>query len=226
MTGTDASVPVPPWKKRRATDYIRQIPARNLHHAIRLADSKGLSLNTFVSINFSLTACPEEETDLAFQKIRFTFGKWVSRPSREAAEHKAPPTFVWVIENQSNCLNAHWLVHLPAARREDFQERLPAWLESAAGLVHSPNAIDMRPASNPKGAGCYMLKGMYPSMAQNFGIEAEYQGWVTGRRIGHSKNLGPVQLGIMRSLGKHPRARPFILGLYGQNRPLAAMRAN
>jgi hypothetical protein len=60
-----------------------------------------------------------------------------------------------------------------------------------------------------------MLKGMYPSMARYFDIRPEYQGWVTGRRIGHSKNIGPVALGNMRRAGKHPPARRWIPGKYG-----------
>jgi hypothetical protein len=62
-----------------------------------------------------------------------------------------------------------------------------------------------------------MLKGMYPSMARNFAIRDEYQVWVTGRRIGHSRNLGPVQVALMRRAGKHPAATRWIHGKY--NRP-------
>jgi hypothetical protein len=171
-------------------------------------------LNLFISLNFSLTACPETLVDVAFQQIRTAFGKWITRPKKEAAALKAPPTYVWVIENQNGCLNAHWMPHIPAARENEFRARLPKWLEEATGMVYSPQAIDIRPAHNPKGSGRYMLKGMYRTTAENFGIRHEYQGWVTGRRIGHSKNIGPVQLDHMRHLGKHPPARRWIHGKY------------
>lgn len=213
--GTEAANSRP----RRASDYIRHLPARNFHHGIRLAESKGLSLNTFVSINFSLTDCPEKQTDLSFQQLRTTFGKWVTRPQKDAAALKAPPTFVWVIENQNGCLNAHWLVHVPTARQSEFRAKLPDWLGRSAGQVYDNKAIDIREAQHPTRIGKYMLKGMYPSLARDFGIRPEYQGWVTGRRIGHSKNVGPVQLAHMRRLGKHPPASRWIHGKYKRTTP-------
>jgi hypothetical protein len=127
-----------------------------------------------------------------------------------------------VIENQSGCLNAHWLVHVPPARHQEFKDKLPNWLEVATGIVYSPRAINIKTSSNPKGAGRYMLKGMYPSIAHSFDIRPEYQGWVTGRRIGHSKNIGPVALDRMRRAGKHPPARRYIPGRYGQSAYFAA----
>jgi hypothetical protein len=207
-------VDTPEGQQRRQTDFIRQIPARNLHHAIRLANSKNLPLNLFVSLNFSLTDCPEKDTDLAFRLIRLHFAKWVTRPRRSLAAHAAPPTFVWVIENQDGCLNAHWLVHVPPARHSEFQALLTPWLEKAAGMIYASQAIDIRPAEHPTRIGKYMLKGMFPSMARNFGIHPERTGWVTGRRIGHSKNLGPVELARIRDLGKHPPASRWIHGKY------------
>lgn len=201
-------------RTKRASDYIRRIPARNLHHGIRLAESIGLPLNLFVSINFALTSCPEDRVSLDFQRVRAAFGKWVTRPHKKDAIHKAPPTYVWVIENQAGCLNAHWLVHVPRARQKEFRQLLTKWLENATGEIYDTRAIDIKLARKVKGVGRYMLKGMHPAMARNFAIEHEYQGWVTGRRIGHSKNIGPVQLQHMRRLGKHPPARRWIHGKY------------
>jgi hypothetical protein len=199
--------------KRRASDHIRQIPARNLHHAIRLATSKGLPLNLFVSFNLTLTRCPEYEADLAFQLVRTRFSKWIRR-----AALTAPPTFVWVIENPNGCLNAHWLLHVPAARHAEFKEKLPLWVTEATGEILASQAIDVRPAEQPTRFERYMLKGMFPSMARNFGIRPEPQGWVTGRRIGHSRNLGPVQVAALRRLGKHPPASRWIHGKYDRDR--------
>jgi hypothetical protein len=111
---------------------------------------------------------------------------------------------------------------VPSVRQAEFLTKLPEWLEAAAGQVYTPQAIHVRTPTNPRGAGKYMLKGMYPSMALNFDIRHEYQGWVTGRRIGHSKNLGPVELGRLRRAGKHPPARRYIPGKYGPPGPYAA----
>ena len=207
-------IPSSPQLKRRQSDYIRQVPARNLHHAIRLAESKNLPLNVFVSINFSFTTCPDEQVDRALQSIRNAFGKWITRPGRQTGLSSALPAFVWVIENKDGCLNAHWLVHVPAARHRDFVSRLYAWLEQAVGAIKDNRALHIQEAVNPRGLGRYMLKGMYPSLARYFEINSEYQGWVTGRRIGHSKSLGPVEAARMRDKGLHPRAQRWRVGKY------------
>ena len=59
-----------------------------------------------------------------------------------------------------------------------------------------------------------MLKGMHPHLASLFGISYEHQGWITGKRIGISRNLGPAQVRKMRKLGKFPPAKRFIPHLY------------
>jgi hypothetical protein len=199
-------------ERRKASDLIKHLPARNLHHGIRLASSLGLDLNLFISINFSLTNCPEEKTDIAFAQIRAHFGKWITRPRKTASGPQAPPTFVWVIENPAGCLNAHWLVHVPAARQDEFQTKLDKWLGAAAGMVYSEKAIHVQPAKTPTAVGKYMLKGMHPALARQFAIEHVYQGWVTGKRIGCSKNVGPSRLAEMRKQGKHPPARRWVPG--------------
>ena len=201
-------------ENRKASDYIRQLPARNLHHGIRLAESKGYALNTLVTLCFSLTKCPEKQTDQAFQKIRTNFGKWITRPSKHVAKYKAPPTFVWVIENKEGCLHAHWMVHVPLARENEFRNKVEEWLKCSTGMIYDDKAIDIKQVTNPKGLEKYLLNGMYPTVARDFGITPEYQGWVTGRRIGHSKNLGPVQVAHMRKQGKFPRAIRWIQNKY------------
>jgi len=156
---------------RRATDHIRHTPAANFHHGIRLAESKGFPLNLLTTINFAQTDCPEHHTDRAFQHVRGSYQKWVTRPRKAAATHKAPPTFVWVIENGNVVgLHAHWLLHVPSARQSEFRDKLPEWLESVVGQINSAQTIDIRPAYNPKGLEMYLLKGMYPSQAQSYGI--------------------------------------------------------
>jgi hypothetical protein len=201
---------VPDVNRRKASDLIRLLPSRNLHHGIRLAARLFLPLNLFVSINFALTDCPEENTDIAFAKLRAQFGKWVRRPQKADRGTEAPPTFVWVIENQNGILNSHWLVHVPTARHSEFTAKLPEWLRVATGKVHSVTAIDIRPAHTPMAVEKYMLKGLHPTLARTFNIDHIPQGWVTGKRIGHSKNIGPVQVAEMRRQGVYPPARRWI----------------
>jgi hypothetical protein len=199
-----------PVKARKQSDLIRLLPASNLHHGIRQAARLGLDLNLFVSINFSLTSCVAEETDRSFAGIRAKFGKWVQHPRKDALGHEAPPTFVWVLENPDNCMNAHWLVHVPLARQQEFSAKLDKWLNAATGGVHSDKAIHVRSAPTPTAAEKYMLKGMHPSLAKVFRIQYENQGWVTGKRVGHSLNVGPGRRVEMRELGIYPPARKWV----------------
>jgi hypothetical protein len=201
--------------QRKQSEYIRPRPSRNVHHAITLANVKGLPLNRFVSLNFALTDCPEKETDVAFRRVREFYTKWVHRPHKKARAHAAPPTFVYCIENQSGVLNAHWLVHVPMARHAEFPAKLAVWLTKATGRVYDElKAINIKSVTSARGAGKYILKGLYPSMARNWDIEAEYCGWVTGRRIGHSQNIGPVEMERMILAGQFPRPKRWIHAKY------------
>ena len=201
MPSTDCSI------KRRQSEYIGLKPGSNLHHAIRLAESKGYPLNIFVTINFSMTDCSAENTDIIFQSIRNSYGKWATRPTKHFRSLRVPPVFVWVIENENGHLHAHWLIHIPVARQCDFCLRLNEWLERLTGPIKDSRTIDIRDAPSPMGLERYLLKGQQPSLARCFNIEPEYQGWVTGRRIGHSQCLGPVEAERMRDAGLHPRAQ-------------------
>jgi hypothetical protein len=196
--------------KRRRSDLIRYSPSRNLHLGIRLAEKLGLGLNLFVTFNFTMTACDPAYADRAFAKLREAFGKWATRPNKSRLAEAFSPTFVWVIENPDECLNAHWLVHVPRKRQADFKANLSKWLENAVGDIYDERAIKVKVASNVEGLKAYLLKGLHPSLAKLFGIRYINQGWVYGRRIGHSKNIGPVQVKKWRDLGVFPAAKRWI----------------
>src|SRR5665213_2362470 len=197
--------------KRRMSDLIGRLPSRNVHLGVRLACILNLDLNQFVTFNFTQTACPPESADLAFAKLRASFGKWARRPGKSRWLVAVPPTFVWVIENPNDILNAHWAVQVPVERQAEFAANLPKWFEAAVGEVYSDNAIKIKPVTNDEGLKAYFLKGLHPSAARTFGIRHLYQGWVTGRRIGHSKNIGPVQVRKWRNLGVFPPAKRWVI---------------
>lgn len=204
-------------RKRRMSEYIRPRTSRNVHHGISFAKERGLPLNRFVSINFSLTACAPEDTDLTFRRVREFFHKWTTRPPRKARAHAAPATFVYSIENQNGVLNVHWLVHVPASRHDEFEEKLRLWVAKAAGTVYDElKAVHIKPVTSARSAGKYFLKGMYPSMARNFDVRPEYCGWVTGRRVGHSQNIGPVERERWILAGKLARPKQYVINKYNQ----------
>jgi hypothetical protein len=207
---TTSSSVVLPDSKRRQSDLIGYNPSRNIHLGIRLASMIGLDLNLFVTFNIGLTACNPEFADRAFAKLRAAFGKWANRPAKAQTMTAIPPTFVWVIENPNECLNAHWLVHVPQKRQAEFRRNLPKWLEAAMGEVYSEKAIKVKPITSAEGLKAYLLKGLHPALARTFGIRHEYQGWVFGRRAGHSRNLGPVQVKRWRDLQVFPPAKRWV----------------
>jgi hypothetical protein len=107
-------------------------------------------------------------------------------------------------------LNAHWLVHVPSELQQTFQQKLVHWLSATAGEILCPEAVHIQKAPKPRGVGKYMLKGMYPGIAPRYGIRPSDQGWVTGKRSGFSKNIGPTQKRRLRKIGKYPPARQYI----------------
>lgn len=192
----------------RISHHINRKPAANLLHAVNLAERLGRPLNTLATINFALTDCPAEEVSRRFEKLRDNhFAPWLRRCGRR--ENLAgPPTFVWVIENAGGCVNAHWLLHIPADRAADFLRRLPTWLERVAGAINDPDrVIDIKTAHTPKGAIKYMVKGIDPIYAPLYRIRPSEQGIVHGNRSNFSRCLGPRVRKMLQAEGKMPRTR-------------------
>lgn len=196
------------FRKSKQSEYIGRKPASNIYHGIKLANTLQLPLNLFVSINFTLTSCPVDNVSKAFQQLRDTFAKWVTRPPALLKNHKAAPTYVWVIENPPSAhINVHWLVHVPEKRQADFKNRLIKWLHSVTGEILDDKSINIRKVYSARGVGSYMLKGIHPGVAVFYGIRPEAQGWIHGKRSGFSRNIGPTQKRYLRECGKYPKAR-------------------
>ena len=186
---------------------IRRRTAANIHHAVRVAEAKSLPLNTFVTLNFSRTACETEKASELFADLRNTrYSHWARRPTSQSGARPHAPTYIWVIEAGGGVTAAHWLLHVPRERRVEFEQRLARWVEDVIGAA-SANAIKVQDARTPKGATKYMLKGMDPAWAAIYGINFEDQGAVNGRRCGYTLNLGPTEKKKMRAAGQYRHAR-------------------
>lgn len=190
----------------KQTDCIKLRGGRTIHHAVRLAQTLGLTPNLFVTIKFWETSVSPATTSAVFSQIRAKFGKWIQRPSRRFASLLVPPTFVWVLENPEDKghLHAHWLVLVPSARQQDFACKLDKWL-AREGKVYSSQAVHVETVKNPLSAAKYMLKGQSKALARQFGIRHKHQGWIEGKRSGCSENIGPTQHARLCRAGKHPR---------------------
>lgn len=179
----------------RESHVIRRRQATNFAPAIRRAEQLGQPLNQFVTINFTKTQCNHKEISIIFAKIRKNyFNKWLVRPPKKlSAKKSGPAAFVWCIENTNNSISAHWLVHIPDERLQDFKCKLLNWVDKATGgITCEETVIDIKKAYNPYGARKYMLKGIDPLYAEMYKIRHIPQGIVFGKRFGFSRLLGPT----------------------------------
>jgi hypothetical protein len=148
-----------------------------------------------VTINFEHTGYSPEAASKCFEKIRVShFRPWLVYQSKKSRRLDfGRPTYAWVIENGGGHTGAHWLVHVPERLQAEFRKKLPKWLETCAGPVNSPQALDIQKADTPHKAGLYMAKGINPRYAKLYRVRfPEAQGLVHGKRCGISANLGPA----------------------------------
>ncbi|TXN76614.1 hypothetical protein FV228_00225 [Methylobacterium sp. WL18] len=193
----------------RVSHFIRHKTAANIHHAVRIAEAQDLPLNTFVTVNFSRTACAPEEVSTTFAHLRNTrYSHWARRPTQRSGAAPYQPTHVWVIEAGGGVIAAHWLLHVPPSRRLVFEKKMSRWIEAVAGAAFK-NAVHVKNAHTPRGAGRYMLKGMDQAWAKFYGIDFSDQGEVHGRRCGYSLNLGPSMKKKLRAEGRYQAARSW-----------------
>jgi hypothetical protein len=179
---------------RRRSRHINRKPGSNLWHAFNMAEDRGLPFTLHVTINFAHTACTlGDESGALCELITRCFAPWWRRPSRKhgsaAPGHYA---YAWVMEAGGGHTAAHWALHMPDARLDDFLTRLPTWLEAVTGGEFNGQALHHESAYNPRGLRLYMLKGVDPTYAAFCKIEHKPQGEVTGKRSGFSRSLGPT----------------------------------
>lgn len=176
----------------RKTTHLAHRAAANLSRAVSHAAAIGKPLNQFVSINYGLTGCNEEDMVAAFRRLlKSFFVKWHTRHPRVSASADPAAAYVWTAEGLPGRHGVHWLVHVPPALVPEFKSALWRWLERTAGPIIDKDALDVRPAWSAGQAKDYMLKGLPERHARRFKIKWASQGVVYGKRCGISENLGP-----------------------------------
>jgi hypothetical protein len=178
----------------RRSRQINRKPGSNLWHAFNMAADRGLPFTLHVTLNFRHTACtPGAESVALSELIARHFAPWWRRPPRKLRlEPVGMYAYAWVIEAAGGHTAAHWALHLPDNRLDDFLTRLPDWLASVTGGNFDGQAIHHGSAYNPNGLRLYMLKGVDPTYAAFCKIEHRPQGEVVGKRSGFSRSLGPA----------------------------------
>jgi hypothetical protein len=176
----------------RRTQHIGWRQAQNFLEAIRYADVNLVELsrplNTFATINFGHIACFPEVVSAIFETLRDNhFVRWLRYGTSDLSY------YVWVIENSGGNTHVHWVLHLPKSLRAAFEIKLTEWLVRVAGTITCrESAINIKPVTNLRGLGRYLLKGIDPRYAARCGVNHVPQGLVYGKRCGISKSLGPA----------------------------------
>jgi hypothetical protein len=195
----------------RHTYHIDWRQARNFLAAIHCADirlAEGRPLNTFATINFGHIPCSPEGVSTVFEKLHDNhFVRWLRYGTSELAY------YVWVIENSGGNRHVHWVLHLPKSLRAAFHNKLPEWIARVAGTITCiENAIHIKPVTNLRGLGRYLLKGMDPRYAARCGVKHFPQGLVYGKRCGICKSLEPAHRTRLRvGPPSHPILAPTLL---------------
>jgi hypothetical protein len=178
---------------------------QTLYYAIEQAERINLPLNAYTTLNFALTTIPAHSAVQAFGKLRANYyNKWARRP-RRGQRPAYEPTYAYVFENTidgkactalepdgSHNVHVHWLVHVPAKRRHDFDGLVYGWLDRVADELSPANAVKITNITNPLGLRRYTLKGSNEIWAPRYGAAHTPQGVIVGRRSGVSRNLGPT----------------------------------
>ena len=171
-------------RRKKVSKYITKQQAQNLLDALAFADEIGFRLNVSIDINWLLFGgTTDDKTRIA--RFQERLSKWCSRQG-------FPLTLIWVREiGRYGDPNAHILMHVPPwlMEGEDFQAVLERALEPEGGPNHD-KAIFIQPADRPRGKLVYMLKGLRPDEAEQFGVRTSFQGSIQGKRCGCTENIG------------------------------------
>ena len=189
--------------QQHTSRYIsrRQMPA--FMAASGLARDIGLPLNTFTTINYGHIDCDGDETSRLFRHLlRRRFAPWLEY-KRKRGLANFPPTYLWVVENSPtelyNMPHVHWMVHVPHALKEEFDEKLTVWIKSTAGaLEETERVVETKPVTR-LGLHKYIAKDASEAMRKHYNITyTPTNGIVVGKRVGISQNLNTAEQAAFR----------------------------
>lgn len=154
-----------------------------------------------------MTTIHWESAGVPLQAMAKATGRYTDLLAKALARHGSGTAWLWTHENgDGKGGHCHLLAHVPA----DFVSRLTAlqrgWLRRITGQPYRARVIHSKPiggrlgleASNPdlhainlEEALAYVLKGVSPEAASQFGLDRlEPGGRVIGKRCGTSQNIG------------------------------------
>jgi len=167
--------------------FIRPRQTREMKRAGRYAWKIGRGLNLWVVINFE---CPEGDELLPqrqFQAIRKKMRSWLEYRQGKLNLPRSPITDIRTWEHVGERYHVNWVVHVPDQMIDEFQEKLPKWIEKVMGELKD---CHVQKVYHFNGLLKYILKGTLASHAHRFGIDPSPQGRVWGRRAVAARCLG------------------------------------
>jgi hypothetical protein len=176
------SPPSPP--RRRRTSYITKQQAKNLIAAFQFVDAIGPRFNVSIDIAWSMFSGFTDD-QIRIARCQERLSKWFKR-------HGFLLRMIWVRETgRHDAPHVHVLIFVPPWLMEngEFQLALERACKPEGGPTHD-KAIFIQAAHHPRGKLLYVLKGLRPKDAKEFGVRASFQGEIEGKRAAVTESIG------------------------------------
>lgn len=205
----------------RTSEFLGRKAIAAIKQAPRTAAALNRPLNMFVTLSVTQTKCPKEEISQRFALLRDrNFYRWSTYvPKGSSQPRNGAPTFAWVIEAPNDGDDVHWLLHVRPERFEEFEKKLPKWVDQWFGVAPwAEKPVDIVREKHPANRSKYMVKGASPAYAKFYYIPDDKlaaQGLVFGKRGGVSQNLGTStrerlkEAGLIIPRRSHRRYQPY-----------------
>lgn len=184
----------------RESHSLTLVQVGNLIAAGLHANAIGLPFTRMLTIHW-------QAAGVALEGMAKATGRYLDLLTKALARHGSETSWLWVHENgDRKGGHCHLLVHVPADLVSLVTGLQRGWLRRITGKVYRAGVIHSKPIGGRLGlevgnpdlhainldvALAYVLKGVCPDVASQFGLERlEPGGRVIGKRCGTSQNIG------------------------------------
>ncbi|MGA0607899.1 hypothetical protein ACO2Q0_18060 [Phenylobacterium sp. VNQ135] len=171
-----------------ATAFIGRRAAENVLHAIRYAGEVGRPINAHVTINFATLGIGDDAAGAVFRDLQARLSRWW-RYERAKGRDLGPLLGVHSHANPAGSRHVHWMTHLPASIRGEFEAKTARMLRKITGVDDLKDALHVGDVETPGSLAKYILKGIDPAYAGYLHIKPANEGIVSGRRTGASRAI-------------------------------------
>lgn len=176
---------------KSGTSAIGPKQAARAFHAVRFANDSGRALNLLVTIDFSSLGLNSEEASAFFRRLWQRVARWWAYQRRERERPFGPFDCYAVHEHpDGGPRHVHWFVRAPNGARTELERIVRNRLEKMTGLACLGRALHFLDVEKAGGVAKYTLKGVHPTYAPHFHMDASDQGFIHGRRLAISRSIG------------------------------------